>query len=181
MKKLFLLGLVVAVTGFSSIKAQLRAPKFSIGLEVAAPTSDAHNLYSVGFGGSGKIEIPATRQLFITATAGYSSFYLKDALKNTLRTFGASLKPAGFVPLKVGAKYYLIPLVYVEGELGAAIGVQQSATGTNILSGHGTAFAYAPGVGVVVPIIGIDAGVRYEGWSQNGHFDQVALRVAFRF
>lgn len=178
------MGFIATATVFTTASAQLRtllAPKFSLGLEVAAPTGDAKNLYGFGFGGSGKIEIPATRALYITATAGYTSFYLKDAIKNTLRTFGSSLKPAGFVPLKVGAKYYLIPFVYVEGELGAAIGVQQTAVGSNILAGHGTAFAYAPGVGVTVPLVGIDAGVRYEGWSQNGHFDQVALRVAYRF
>ncbi|MVN21053.1 hypothetical protein [Mucilaginibacter arboris] len=148
---------------------------------------DAKDVYSFGFGGSGKIEIPATKSFFITVTAGYTSFYLKDNIKNTLTAFGGSTNPAGYVPLKAGGKYYIIPLFYVEGEIGAAIGVQKLSPfliTNNTLSGRGTAFAYAPGVGVSIPLIGksaIDAGVRYEGWSQNGQLGQLALRVAYKF
>ena len=121
------------------------------------------------------MEIPATPQFFITATAGYTSFYLKNDVKNTLQAFGLSTEPAGFVPLKVGGKYYFNPLFYAEGEIGASIGTNR---------GSGTAFAYAPGFGVSVPLIGrnaVDIGLRYEGWSQNYNFNQLALRLAYKF
>jgi len=188
MKKVFLLAALSAATVFTTVSAQKRAtvmsPNFSVGLEVAAPVGDAKNLYNLGFGGSGKIEIPATKFFFITVTAGYTSFYLKDNIKNALNAFGIKAKPAGYIPLKAGGKYYVSPAFYVEGEIGASIGVQQSPVGYNTLSGHGTAFAYAPGVGVSIPLLGksaIDAGVRYEGWSQNGRLDQLALRLAYKF
>ncbi|WP_299284516.1 outer membrane beta-barrel protein [uncultured Mucilaginibacter sp.] len=192
MKKLFLMFTIVAVTA-SAVSAQRTTTKrkkaamptkFSVGLELGAPTGDAKNLYNVGFGGSGKIEIPATPQFAITATAGYTSFYLKDNVKNALNAFGIKAKPAGYIPLKAGGKYYVSPVFYVGGEIGAAIGIQQSTVGYGTLSGHGTAFAYAPGIGVSIPLIGksaIDAGIRYEGWSQNGQLDQLALRVAYKF
>lgn len=193
MKKLFLLAALSAATVFTTVSAQKRAtvisPNFSVGLEVAAPLGDAKGIYGVGFGGSGKMEIPATKAFFITVTAGYTSFYLKDNIKSTLKAFGFAVKPAGYVPLKAGGKFYISPLFYVEGEIGASIGVQRSTLGAttllnNTLSGHGAAFAYAPGIGVSVPLLGksaIDAGIRYEGWSQNGQLNQAALRVAYKF
>ncbi len=184
MKRLFLMTTIAAMIAFSTVSAQrittkrkkLPPPvKFSVGLELGAPTGVAKNLYSVGLGGSGKIEIPATREFFITATAGYTSFYLKNDVKNALRPYGLSTAPAGFVPLKVGGKYYFSPVFYAEGEIGASIGTNK---------GSGTAFAYAPGIGVSIPLIGrnaIDVGLRYESWSQNGNFDQFGLRVAYKF
>lgn len=188
MKKLLLLAVVSAATVFTTVSAQRKtttiSPLFSVGLEVAAPMSDAKNLYSVGFGGSGKIEIPATQSFSITVTAGYTSFYLKDNVKNTLNAFGIDAKPAGYIPVKAGGKYYIVPAFYVEGEIGASIGVQRSPVGFNTLTGHGTAFAYAPGIGTSLGLGGksaIDIGARYEGWSQNGTLDQLALRVAYKF
>lgn len=183
MKKLFLMLTVIAVTA-STVSAQRTVirrkkaaptPKFSVGLELGAPTGDYRNLYSVGIGGSGKIEIPATPQFAITATAGYTSFYFTDAVRNSLRAFGLSTTPAGFVPLKVGGKYYFSPIFYGEGEIGASIGTNR---------GNSAAFAYAPGIGVSLPLAArdaIDLGLRFESWSQNSNFNQFAFRVAYKF
>jgi opacity protein-like surface antigen len=178
-KKLFLMAAVIAATAFSTVSAQRKkqaAPpvNFSVGLELGAPMGDAKNFYSVGFGGSGKIEIPATREFFITATAGFTSFYYKEGIRNALK---AADQPTsqGFVPLKVGGKYYFSPAFYAEGEIGAAIGTNKGAE---------TAFAYAPGIGVSIPLIGrnaLDVGLRYEGWSQDYSFNQLGLRVAYKF
>ncbi len=183
MKKLFLMFTIVTLTA-SAVSAQRTTTrrkkaalptKFSVGLELGAPTGDAKNLYNVGFGGSGKIEIPATPQFAITATAGYTSLYFKNDVRNVQRAFGLSTTPAGFVPLKVGGKYYFSPVFYGEGEIGAAIGTNR---------GNGTSFAYAPGIGVSIPLIGkngIDVGLRYESWSQNYRINQLGLRVAYKF
>lgn len=180
MKKVLLLILLSAATVFTTASAQRKtlAPvplKFSIGLELEAPIGDFRHIYSAGFGGSGKIEIPATRQLFITATAGYTNFYLKDDVKRAYRAFGLSTSPDGFVPLKVGGKYYFSPAFYGEAEIGAAIGTNH---------GSGTAFAYAPEIGTSIPLGGrnaIDVGLRFESWSQNRTVNQFALRVAYKF
>lgn len=183
MKKTFLLFTIIALTVFSTVSAQRNSTKkqttiptkFSIGLELAAPTGTFRNQYSVGVGGSGKIEIPTSREFYITATAGYTSLYLKENLRNAYRALGISTTPAGFIPLKVGGKYYFNPLIYAEGEIGAAIGTNQ---------GHGTSFAYAPGVGVSLPILGanaIDIGLRFEGWSQNYNINQFGFRLAYKY
>lgn len=181
MKKLFLMFTIVAATA-SAVSAQRAAQKrqaapatkFSVGLELGAPTGNAKNFYSVGFGGSGKIEIPATREFFITATAGFTSLYYKEGIRNGLRAINQPTTQ-GFVPLKVGGKYYFSPAFYGEGEIGASIGTNK---------GSSTSFAYAPGIGVSIPLIGrnaLDVGLRYEGWSQNGSFNQLALRAAYKF
>ncbi len=149
--------------------------KFSVGLELGIPTGDARNAYSIGFGGSGKIEIPVAPQTFFTATAGYTSFYLNENIRNVYRAVGISVEPTGFVPLKVGVKYYFSPIFYGEGEIGAAIGTNK---------GSSTAFAYAPGIGVSLPVVGrkaVDIGFRFEGWAYNYNFNQVAFRVAYKF
>lgn len=170
---------LAAATVFTNASAQKRtvkkSPLFSVGLELGLPTGDYRNFYNVGFGGSGKIEIPATKNLYITATAGYTSFYLKDSYRNLLRTIGLSTTPYGYVPLKAGGKYYFSPAFYAEGEIGAAIGINH---------GSSSYFAYAPGIGTSIPLTGknaIDIGFRFEGWSQNNDFNQFGLRAAYKF
>jgi opacity protein-like surface antigen len=178
-KKLFLMAAVITATAFSTVSAQRKSQtatpiKFSVGLELGAPTGVYKNTYNAGLGGSGKIEIPATTQLFITATAGFTSFYYKENQKNALKALGLPTTQ-GFVPLKVGGKYYFSPAFYAEGEIGASIGTNK---------GSSTAFAYAPGIGVSIPLIGrnaLDVGLRYEGWSQDYSFNQLGLRVAYKF
>lgn len=184
MKKLLLMFTLVAIVASAASaqrtttrrKKAAPATKFSVGLELGAPTGDYNrHIFGVGIGGSGKIEIPATRQFAITATAGYTSFYFKDDYRNSLRAFGFSTTPAGFVPLKVGGKYYFSPVFYGEGEIGAAIGTNR---------GNGAAFAYAPGIGVSLPLAGrnaIDLGLRFESWSQDVSFNQFGFRVAYKF
>ncbi|RYE17825.1 MAG: hypothetical protein EOP42_31665, partial [Sphingobacteriaceae bacterium] len=147
MKKLFLMVALSAATVFTTVSAQKRAtaksPLFSVGVELAAPTGNYKNIYSAGLGGSGKIEIPATTQFFITATAGFTSFYYKENLRNALKALGQPTTQ-GFVPLKVGGKYYFSPVFYGEGEIGASIATNKGAS---------SAFAYAPGIGVSIPLI----------------------------
>lgn len=179
MKKLYLMAALAAATIFTTASAQKRkvaiSTLFSVGLELGIPTGDFASFNTVGFGGSGKIEIPATQKFYITATAGYTSFYLKDSYRNLLRTIGLSTTPDGYIPLKVGGKYYFNHALYAEGEIGASFGTNDRTSNY---------FAYAPGVGTSIPIIGknaIDIGLRFEGWVQNHDFNQFALRAAYKF
>jgi len=140
---------------------------FSAGLELGIPTN---SIYSIGLGASGKVEIPASKQVFIAVTAGFTTFFYKSNLYRSSLT----PSPAGFVPLKAGAKYYFNQGVYVEGELGTAIE-------TNYLK-HDL-FAFSIGPGFIVPINdkhGVDVGLRYENWSDH-QLQQTAIRFAYRF
>ena len=61
---------------------------------------------------------------------------------------------------------------YISGEVGAAFGTDENQK---------TALVYAPGIGVGFNK-GIDLGLRYEGFAQNGsNLAQVALRLAYGF
>ncbi|MEP6610612.1 MAG: hypothetical protein ABJA76_01960 [Mucilaginibacter sp.] len=169
MKKILLALFVLGVTACSSF-AQTKsddAAKFSIGLDAGLPIGDASNVYSFAIGGSLKYDMPIGSGAFVNLSAGYESFMVKSALKNA--GFPSS---SGFVPIKVGLKYYFDGQgFYGEGQLGVAFSTE---------SGGGKAFAYAPGIGYTLDG-GFDVGVRYEAWSNNGTVSQIALRLAYGF
>ena len=129
-------------------------------------------MFKVGFGGSGKFEIPITSSFYGTATAGFISFYTKN------RDAGGNINNSNksYIPVKAGGKYYLSPLLYTEVELGVSFGIQEDS---------GNSFAWAPGFGIAYPITrksAIDAGIRYEKWSRNGsNLNQIGIRVAYQF
>lgn len=139
---------------------------FSIGLDLAIPTN---SIYSIGFGGSGKAEVPIAGAASLTFTAGYTSLYFKSSLLGSAQ----SQQPSGFVPLKAGVKYYLSEGFYIEGEAGTSIE-------TNYTKNKLFAFAVAPGF--LLPInknSAVDLGFRYENWG-NGRVRQTGIRAAYR-
>lgn len=164
--------LILIIFVFCTIKATAQdtspvAKVFSAGLELGIP---ANSIYSIGTGFSGKAEIPVSHQVCITITAGYTAFFYKSNLYQSLLT----PTPAGFVPIKAGIKYYFNPGIYIEGELGTIIE-------TNYLK-HDP-FAFSVGPGFVIPINekhSFDLGLRYENWSDNS-LRQTAIRFAYRF
>ncbi|MEO7212866.1 hypothetical protein [Mucilaginibacter sp.] len=140
---------------------------FSAGLDLAIPTN---SIYSIGFGGSGKAEVPIAGPVSLTVTAGYTSLYFKRSLIGSNK----SQDPSGFVPLKAGVKYYLSDGFYVEGELGTAIETNYNKD---------KLFAFAIGPGFLLPLnksSAIDLGFRYENWG-SGRIRQTGIRVAYRF
>lgn len=174
MKKLFLLTAIAGIFAFTNASAQkdaaMNGPKLGIGAEFALPIGDFADGWKLGFGGSLLYQHPVAPNLNLTANAGYISFKSKE-----LPIIGGTIN-TGFIPVKVGARYFLAENFYINGELGAAF-----ATGDN---NGGTAFAYSPGVGVEFPVAdksSIDLGARYEGWSNNGSLSFIGIRAAFNF
>jgi hypothetical protein len=140
---------------------------FSVGLELGVP---ANSVFNVGFGGSGKAEVPLVSALSFTVTAGYTSMYYKSALIGSATT----QTPVGYIPLKAGVKYYFSPGFYAEGEAGNAF--QTNYTKENL-------FIIAVGPGFIASTgehSGIDIGFRYENWG-SGRLRQTAIRAAYRF
>jgi len=167
MKKVLLALAIIAGTAFTTF-AQTKSGdsgKFSIGLEGGLPLGNTKDFYNYVIGGSLKYELPIAPSTWFTISAGYNSFHPKKVWKDL---GGESV---GFVPVKVGVKYYIENGFFAEGQLGAAFGTK---------SGYGTAFAYSPGIGYTFDG-GFEAGVRYEGWSKNGTTSQIGLRLAYRF
>jgi hypothetical protein len=168
----------------AGVFAQGKSPKLSIGPEVGLPLGDYRYLYSFSLGGTAKLEIPINGSNFsISATAGYINYFGKNAqdyyfVGNRIYNYTYKVKDAGFIPVKVGGKYYANKNVYLEGEVGIVSNVNSSSD--NI------AFAFAPGIGISLPIHksknAFDLGFRYEGWSNNGAvINQLALRLAYKF
>lgn len=179
MKKILLALVIIAGTActtFAQTKSGDGGGKFSIGVEGGLPVGDFHNYSNYIIGGSLKYEYPVANNLFITASAGYSSIHIKsfDLSYNDPNfsfQYHSDGGSSGIIPVKVGAKYYFDGHFFGEGQLGAAF-----ATG----NGSGTAFVYSPGIGYTFAG-GFEAGVRYEAWSNNGTIGQLGLRLAYRF
>lgn len=174
MKKVFLLTAIAGIFAFSNVNAQTKdpamsGPKLGIGAEFAFPVGHFSDGYNFGYGGSLNYQHPVAPNLNLTGSAGYINFQSKEI------PFVGKVNE-GFIPVKVGARYFLAENVYVNGELGASF-----ATGK---FNSGTAFVYSPGVGVEFPVSdksSVDLGGRYEGWSKNGTSSFFGIRAAFNF
>ena len=176
MKKHFTLLLLAAAFALTASAQKTTGLKLNVAAESLIPMGDASEAYSVGLGGSLKLEVPIAQSLDFTVNAGYTSLFYSKAVKDLLRYFGDNSTSGGIVPLQAGFKYHFVPQFYAEGSAGAVISTQ---------SGGSTVFAYSPGVGVIFPLQSgnaIDAGFRYEGWSKNGEsINFIGIRVAYKF
>ena len=173
MKKVLLTLVVVGAAALSTFAQSSSSSKsdasgkFSIGVDAGLPVGSTSDVYSFVIGGDLKYEMPFSSGLAWSLSAGYSSTMLKSEFKDEV---GKSA--FGYVPVKAGIKYtFDQSAFFVEGQLGVVFGTQ---------SGSGTAFVYAPGVGYKFTD-NLDLGVRYEGWSHDGTFSQVAARLAYSF
>lgn len=172
MKKLLFSLALVAGLGLAA-NAQTKDPamggsKIGVGADFAFPMGDFGDAYNFGVGGSLNFQAPIASKLNFVGEAGYLSFTTKkDLLGNTYSS--------GAVPLKAGVRYFLAENFYAQGQLGASFSTE---------TGGGTAFLYAPSVGVEFPVadkMAIDFGARYEGWSKNGTSSFIGLRAALNF
>jgi hypothetical protein len=166
MKKLILIALVFCYCRAWSQNTTETTKAISPGFELAIPSN---GVYSIGVGGSAKLEFPVVKPLSLSLTGGFTSMFYKSNLFISSRTPGAAI----FVPFKGGLKYYFNKGVYAEGEAGTAIATNYSKE---------SVFAFSIGLGFVVPAgdkNGVDIGFRYEDWANQ--LRQTAIRVAYRF
>ncbi len=143
-------------------------PRFNIDLQYSNPYGAKGNEFSYGLGGALGLDVPVTRIFYGTLSGGFMAFYQGDKAQN------ASTR--SYIPAKAGAKLYLFPSIYAQGEIGVAFGIQQGAGSVLILS---------PGIGGSFHITersAINAGIRIERWSrQNGNIEQVAFKLGYQF
>lgn len=159
---------VALMSGFNS-NAQTADPagdskdvRLGVGFSAGIPTNDAFN---IALGGDLKLQKDFFSNISGTLSAGYTNFSVKDI--GNIK--GGSI---GYIPVKVGIKIFPVERFYISGEVGPAFGTDK---------GQGAALVYAPGIGVGFNK-GIDLGLRYEGFAQNGsNLAQVALRLAYGF
>lgn len=134
----------------------------NIGFETGFALEDA---YTIPLGGTFKFETPIGSQLHGTATAGYISVQGEEIE-------GFEIPAFDYVPLKVGVKYYPAGNFYIDGEVGAGIGVSD---------GSETEFLWAPGVGYQFPVADdkfVDLSARFEN---VGEFSSLGIRLGYAF
>lgn len=171
-KQLFTLLLVsgIAISSFAytktdSLSSVRKGTKISIGAEAGVPVGDASTGWNFVLGGSAKLEVPTSPSTYLTLSAGYNAFFLKDMFK------GIGIpSTSGFVPIKAGLKCYTDNFFF-EAQAGIVFSTE---------SGGGHAFAWSPGIGYSFNS-GFEAGARYEGWTNGGTTGQISLRLAYRF
>lgn len=160
---------------------KLAQPKvrLSFGFEFGEPLGQASDIYGTVFGGSVKLEVPVAPKFFVTLTGGFTEYAVKLDYRGSL----LNLKPAGFVPVELGGRYYFSRLIYVEGDLGASFNT------SSYFPTSKTGFVYAPVIGLSAPTSkhknNIDIDLRYEARSDNngsiGTMSQLAVRLAYKF
>lgn len=155
MKKL-IFSIALGVFFASSATAQTPYPKgfrLGLGLNGGFPTDSDYD-GSVGI--DVRLQYDFTKKTSITLTSGYTHLFLDP-------------KDAGFVPAKLGFKYFLGNQFYAMGEAGAAFGVNGNIDNSLILA---PVFGFANKY--------IDASIRYEYYNEY-ETDQIALRLAYGF
>lgn len=151
-KVLIMIGCLVASTQLQA-QSYNKGFRLGIGLNGGFPTDSA---YEGSLGGDLRLQYDFSAKTSMTLTSGYTHMYREDT-------------DAAFIPVKLGAKYFLGNNFYMQGEVGMGLGVTDQLDNTMILA---PVFGFANKY--------IDASVRYEYYNEY-ETDQIALRLAYGF
>jgi hypothetical protein len=173
MKKLLTIALVLI--GFCA-QAQERKTvfeKFSNNKAFSVGASGylaSGNVFNAGYGGSLKYEWPIAQDLSLTGTVAYARMTYKDVYKEEVQPSN----PATFIPITVGARYFLGDKFYFEGDIGGGfisnfrkssmLDVQLHAGYTFKLSKSGS----------------LDAAIGYLNWGNTDHLKFTTIKLAYR-
>jgi hypothetical protein len=172
MKKILLTFALLAGVTLAGYAQKTDGGKFSIGIDAGVIVGEISDRANLAIGGSVKYDKPIFNKTSFNLSAGYSYLpYTNDYKINLAGYENSQSGGEGYIPLKAGLKYMFNNAFYGEGQLGAAIATS---------GGGGTAFLYAPGVGMKFGQ-GVDFGVRYEAWATTNVVSQFALRLAYSF
>jgi hypothetical protein len=165
--------LITTAAYVSCIAQNGSVPQLSIGLDAGLPTGTVSQVYGSVIGASTQLELHTNNSnLKFMLTAGYSDFRIKSE-------YTSIFESASYGQLEAGARYYFIPMIYIEGDFGASFNFNKNYTEQKV------GLAYDPVLGVNLPLSSrsaIDAGVHYDGRVESGGtISQVALRVAYKF
>ena len=158
------------------LKAQ-NTTNIGIGAEIGLPSGNFVNLSGIGLGASIKADFPIAADFAISLNGGFMNFFGK---RNQL----FKVQDLTYIPVKAGLKYQLGENFYTEGQLGAALPLN---------NGQKTLFVWSPGIGNQFKLSGdnkLDLGIRYEAWTGKNEFSDlnktntkgfVGIRFAYVF
>jgi hypothetical protein len=187
----------------SAAKAQLSVPdslRIGIGGELFSTTgsnfgtdvnvpanSEAGAAYNYGAGVSLRVDIPVISSLFVTASAGYNTYFKsKNADKSQQAITNGSLPNFNTIPLKVGLKVFIGgDRFYAHGEVGETLLANKKA----LYAIYSNSFTWSPGIGLIFPLqkrhTYIDGGIRFESastfYNNKTTNNFWALHVAYAF
>jgi hypothetical protein len=133
----------------------------------------AEDFGGVVLGAQADLFKPLTHNLELVINGGYNH-YSKNYYISTLSidqntySYRYDTTATNVFPLKAGLRLYAGNKFYLAGEAGAAF------------SSQGTSFVYSPSIGLAFKN-GIDAGLKYENYSQVYIERQLAFRIGYRF
>lgn len=173
--KIFATAAAIAIFTTGSLKAQTSTTTmttnngmaFKVGVGVQGGLFPDKSEMDYGYGADLKLQYDLTKDVAITASAGYTKLKWKGSPLNF-----------EFIPLMGGVKAFVVDRMFLTGGLG---------TGLALKDGANMNFIYTGGLGYEWNN-GLEVGVKYEGYVNNSSSDlyfmktgQYALRIGYNF
>jgi hypothetical protein len=160
-------SLVVIVLMLAWIPAQSQLKGFSLGpfAEAAWPAGNFKETNKNGYGAGLGADIRLGK-IGLTGSVGYMHFGGKTINKEAGPIDMPSINA---VPVRVGLKYRIIPVLYAKLESGVA----------KFTGGDESAFIFSPGIGV--RILGFDFQAKYEIWKSEQTYSFLGLKAGINF
>jgi hypothetical protein len=165
MKKCILTFVLGFFALYSFSQSQGKNLSVNLGPEIGVATGAFGDTHGLGLGASIQAELVLSQNLTGTAYFGIINYFGKSIAS------GITYKNGQVYPLRVGAKYFLIPnFLHVGGQIGFGI---VSFTGSN------SGFAYSPQAGIRVGD-NWDATIKYDAVSiSGGTIGSFGIRIAY--
>ena len=162
MKKLllFVALTVLFFEGKAQEESEIQGFRIGVGTTLALPVSNLDGI-SIGYGVDVLAHYGVTDNFAVTLDAGYIGLLGKAG-------FGSS----NLFPVRAGIRYFPISRLFLGAKAGIGI---LSVDGTSI-----TTTAYSVGAGFMISPK-FDVGAVYEGYSKNGSFGYIGLRLGRTF
>jgi hypothetical protein len=156
---------------------------YSAGVIGAISTGKFSNTHQWGLGGNIQADIPIAQDLYGIIDAGFVNFFGREVTKNSTRH---NISDAQLVPVKLGAKYVVLGVFYIQGEAGVSFALNKKKLNYE----RSAAFVYAPQIGIRLPLTAensLDIGVLYERSTEfknafkDSKINFFALKVSYPF
>jgi len=192
-KSLLLLAILISAVLTVSAQSDDSAPKLSVGFSVGGTVGPHAADLPVGGGIHFKLEYPLVEnQVSLMVTAGYTFFVSGTGYQYTSDNYGttSSGELVNFVPIMVGARFYVANRIFVQGDVGASFNINST-----VYTNSKTALIVSPSAGYALPFgssrFGLDLSLAYEdrfdsgstpvGGPTIGSWGMAEFRLAFRF
>jgi hypothetical protein len=187
-KKLLLLAILTSAAFTTYAQNEDPSPKLGVGFSIGAAVGSNSAYYPVASGVHFKFEYPVnSTPLSITFSAGYTFYVSSNGYNYSTDGYGDSYSNGSllsFVPVTVGAKYYVANKLYLEGDVGASFNLNSSDENGKPISGVSP--IVAPYIGYTIPFgatrASVDLSLGYEASPQTGGgYNQALFKATFNF